>query len=397
VSLGVVIGFLFPSVWRAFRRKFRNTKRFATALPTELVQPPLQQFDEVPEEADARHVLATLPIESLFVHARSLVQGKNPRDAISVYLEILGDERVSKSETNRALFELSQTYAWVGLLGRSFDVGFELLSRKPKHRQVFEFLMSVIVKSQRYDRILEILPVWRGDADAKLRLRIAHALCEHAENILLSGNVAAARDVASLATRWSYGSARARLALWEATSSDVLTKIGTDVKQRWIAFAADLDSLSRIFSEIQTSPMASAQHVRMIMSELGKDARGVEAYFDIEREFLLASGLSRVGDKSTRAVVDDVVLFVLLSDSRDWKVAVSGDVGAIARVVSSSIVEKVLSALAALGDPAGTAFLHGLKIHQCSLCGGVAKEFAWVCSHCGERETLRPVSSLKEG
>jgi hypothetical protein len=261
---------------------------------------------------------------------------------------------------------------------------------------VFEFLMSVIVKSQRHDRILEILPVWRGDADAKLRLRIAHAVCEHGENLLRSGNAVAARDVASLATRWSYGSARARLALWEATSADVLTKIGSDVKQRWIAFAADLDSLSRILSEIRASPMASCQRVRMMMSEIAKDAGGAEAYLEIEKEFLLASGLSRVGDKSTRSVVDDVVLFALLSDSRDWKEAAVGDVGTIARVISPRLVERMLSALAALDARAREAFLYGLKTHQCSSCGGVAKEFAWVCCHCGERETLVPVGSLKE-
>jgi hypothetical protein len=397
VSIGVVVGFLFPSVWRAFRRKFRNTKRFATALPAELLASPLSQFDETLEEADARQALAAFPIEALFVHARSLVQGKNPRDAVQVYLDILGDERVSKSETNRALFELAQTYALVGLFGRAFDVGFELLSRKTKHRQVFEFLLSVIAKSQRYDRVLEILPVWRGDADAKLRLRIAHAVCDHGENLLRSGNAVAARDVAALATRWSYGSARARLALWEATSSDVLAKMGPDVRQRWIAFAADLDSLSRILGDVRLSPMASSSHIFKIMDDLSKDAQSLEAFSDIESEFRIAAGLSRVGEKSTRGVVDDVVLYALLPGVQDWTDVASKGVGVIAGAVCSGLMEKMATALASLDVRAGLVFLRGLKTHQCSLCGGVAQEFSWACPHCGERETLALLSSSKQG
>ncbi len=393
-SAGVVIGFLFPSMWRAFRRRFRNIKRFASALPEQTVSSPLKAFEESGDEAERRKTLGDFSIEALFVHARSLVQGNRPRDAVQMYLDILGDERVSKGETNRALFELAQAYSIIGLSGRAFDVGIELLSRKPKHRQVFLFLLGIVSKSQRYVRVLELLPLWKGDADSQLRTRIAHAICEHSESLLRSGQIAAAKDAAALATRWSFVCARARLLLWQTTSEEMLEKVEGDVRRRWIALAADLDSWARIYSEVEFSPMATASHARKLMVALGKNPNSINAFPDIHAEFLVASGMGRAGEKNTRRAVESLVLATLVCEPQGWNSLSADAFLPVAALVVPTVIFRISSVSSSLSEGTIKGLQVGLKAHRCKVCSAMVGEFVWECPQCFELESFFPVATL---
>jgi lipopolysaccharide biosynthesis regulator YciM len=394
VSAGVVIGFLFPSIWRAFRRKFRNTKRFATALPMEPIASALEVFDETPENVEAKQALALLPVESQFVHARSLVQGGRCRDAVQVYLQILGDERVSKGETNRAFYELAQTYALLGLSGRAFDVAFELLSRKPKNRQVFEFLLKLIYDSQRHERILDVLPIWRGDADSKFRLQIAHAICEHGESLLRAGRTLEARNVAALATRWSHVSARARLNLWHFTSEEVVTKVDCDLRKRWIAFAADLESLSRVSAEMPISLFAVSKHIYSAMVILGRDSQGERAFSDVADEVWKASGALRSGEKNTRSTIDAAVMCAALCTEVPSFLEDSTPFVRAAACVSPALVRSVLALERGVGKAAFAAVCAGFRVHRCRFCGCETTEFSWCCPRCRQLEALLPARPI---
>ncbi|MEN9529692.1 MAG: hypothetical protein RI932_1565, partial [Pseudomonadota bacterium] len=111
ISLGIVLGFLFPSVWRSFRRRFRKLERYkpdkAVAAPWVAATGPriLSVDDSDSENGETR---SELDLVTLFVSARYAVQEKSLREAAALYLQILGSEKVTRVQTNKAMFELAQ-------------------------------------------------------------------------------------------------------------------------------------------------------------------------------------------------------------------------------------------------------------------------------------------------
>ena len=142
--LGLILGFLFPSLWRSFRRRFRKTDRFKPDRLSSgqliersgLLQP--DKLQNLNEEDDNQ---TEQSIGSLFVAARYAVQESAYREAVALYLQILGSESVSRVHTNKAMFELSQVYALSSLPLKAFETGVELLHRKPAHTDLFRFLL----------------------------------------------------------------------------------------------------------------------------------------------------------------------------------------------------------------------------------------------------------------
>ncbi|MEY2987720.1 MAG: hypothetical protein RJB13_1241, partial [Pseudomonadota bacterium] len=103
--LGLILGFLFPSLWRSFRRRFRKTDRFK---PDRLSaghlydRPGSFQSDKLQSLNEEDDSQVELSVGALFVAARFAVQESAYREAVALYLQILGSEAVSRVQTNKA-------------------------------------------------------------------------------------------------------------------------------------------------------------------------------------------------------------------------------------------------------------------------------------------------------
>lgn len=173
LSIGVVLGVMFPSLWRSFRRRFRNPSRFAphdASLSAYVSHtPPLHILSASESEEDAEVAPSgQVGLAEAFVIARHHLQEGRPRESVRIYLDILGHEQVSTQQTNRALFELSQVYAELGLQSRALDTGLELLHRKPDDGRVFTYLLDLCTRYGILDRVKGLLSIRKGRIDEGL-------------------------------------------------------------------------------------------------------------------------------------------------------------------------------------------------------------------------------------
>ncbi len=390
LSAGLVLGFLFPSIWRSFRRRFRNTRRFGVSSFENDVRSPLRVLADHSDEPSDSSVSASgtgVDVDALFVQARGLVHAGKVRDSVQAYISILGDERVSKRETNRGLFELAQCYELMGLSGRALDMAIELLGRKPKLKPVFEFILDLLATTHRYERIEEILGRWKGDSDARLRVRISHALCEHGEILLRSGRLNEAREYGIRAIRWSLTSARARILVWQATSEDTLQRIGNDVGKQWIALAVDLEARVKIFSDTGISHAAGSEYLRSMLASVSKIDSFLDGFPAVENEFRSVAKMD-LAEKGSADIVDELLFHVVISELRGWSSDAADRFLPAVGAISPHLIARIAEVSRVLGPSVAELLQRNTRVHKCKTCGAAALAFAWRCPHCGERESL---------
>jgi lipopolysaccharide biosynthesis regulator YciM len=388
-SVGMVLGFLFPSLWRAFRRSFRKADRFApdSTFNRWHLKSTLEVLLE--EESSEANPNANLDIESGFVLARSNFQNGRYREAVNLYLEILGSEKVSKEETNRALFELAQTHLALGLQTRAFDTSFELLHRKPERREVMILLLDVLESGSSFDNLERVLPVWRGREDDKLRKRISHLLCRHGENLQQAGQPEAARETFMKAARRDLQCGRARIELWRSTSVEARQRCGSDVKKLWSALAADLEARVRIGSETGISPSAGSEVLASWLETMMAIQGCLESLAEFRHEFLAVLGQTpTIAPQTTMAV--DTLLFHACVNLAEGSITRERSLEAftLAKTISPSI-EKHFPQLELLKhDRLASWIAKNLGNHTCQTCRAVTVNHLWKCPSCGSLETM---------
>jgi hypothetical protein len=388
-SVGMVLGFLFPSLWRAFRRSFRRADRFApdTSVNKWHLKSTLDILLE--GESGEENPNANLDIESGFVLARSNFQNGRHREAVNLYLEILGSEKVSKEETNRALFELAQTHLALGLQNRAYDTAFELLHRKPDRREVMALLLDILESGTGFDQLDRVLSVWKGREDDRLRKRISHLLCRHGEQLVQAGQVDAARETFMRAARRDLQCGRARIELWRSTSAEARQRCGSDVKKLWSALAADLEARVRIASETGITPSAGRDVLASWLETMTDVSGHLESLFEFRHEFLAVMGEPTALSQQTTAVVDTLLFqacIALVEGSTTPERSLQGF--ALAKAISPSI-EKRFPQLELLKDEGlGIWVRKNLSNHVCQSCRAVTTSHLWQCPSCGNLETL---------
>ncbi|MGY3805415.1 tetratricopeptide repeat protein [Pigmentibacter ruber] len=398
LSVGIVFGILFPSLWRTFRRRFRKISQYASS--EQKISSDLHPKLKILQESGAltndeylssevhiiyKQLKRLIKISEAFVLARNFFQIGNSKEAINIYIEILTNESVSKQETNRALFELSQVYASLGLYLRSFDTAYELFKRNSNNLQVFEHLLYVCTSGHLPDKLLNILNSIQIQSDSKVRLQIAHAICKIAEGQLPEKDkVEKTVDLARTALRWDGQSARAMILLWQATTQDFWTNSSADMKTKWMAFAAVLDALNDIYKISKISPAAVAKYLAEIILKMSQEREVLQSYVIVQNEFksvLRTDKLEINAQKFLWASIFHATL--LLEKSPEFQkskylddvLAILGEnKGYLASIVQLSEAAKI-----------------GYLSHSCARCGAFFSSFAWKCLQCNTEETLKPI------
>lgn len=384
LSIGLVLGLLFPSLWRTLRRRFRNTRKFGSLkidLPLQ-VESPVQTLEHIQEEEESDD---DINISAQFIFARSLIHERKERDAINTYLSILGNERVSKQQTNRALFELSQTYDRLGLQSRAYETAFELLHRKPKQTQVFEYLLQLCSRYQMQDRIPSIVDTHKGNSSEALKLRVASLVAGCGEEQLKKNEIAKAITFGRESLKHSIGCARGQILIWEATSLQLWEQLEEDEKGIWSAFVADLEGRMQIAHETKISAAAGAEHLARLMEKISTTSIS-EALSQLKNGFMFFGNQNL--DKNLLESLDKIVFYASLNLLEN-----QGDLPAPNQLFLD-LLERLSPTSRSLWECHGSAaqaVVLGYKTHSCLSCLNVAPRFSWSCTHCQNVETLVPV------
>jgi lipopolysaccharide biosynthesis regulator YciM len=398
LSVGIVLGILFPSLWRTFRRRFRKSSHYAPdgkkldhkltinlKILSEGEEPNSNDLEELISPHNYLDQNSFVYLPEAFVLARNYFQIGNARESIKIYIDILTHENVSKQETHRALFELSQVYASIGLQVRAFDTSIELFRRMPKNTEVLEHILKVCSSGFFPDKLNIALSIFKGSPDAKLRLNIAHSLCKIGEIQLLEakkfGN---ATDLARSALRWERSSGRAMILLWQATSHELWQKVAHDPKMMWTALAADLEALIQIYSNTNVSPAAGAKYLSIIISKISNEREAIESYTIVQNEFTRTLNKEKITLNIQKYLWASIFhASLLIQNSPELKNSrFLSDVLAILGE-NQSYFDFILKQ-----DEAARI---GYSSHYCEKCGSFSSSFAWKCLYCNAEETLKPI------
>ena len=375
VFLGLVLGFLFPSAWRSFRRSFRQIDKYGvnrSNLSGELKFSPKNPLMALEEKSESEEQRAQFDLAAIFVAARYAVQENAFREAAALYLQILGSEKVSRAETNKAMFELTQVYALSGLTEKAVETGLELLHRKPAHSEIFKFLLSVCSVSPDARMLMDILETYSGPKSGELAREVTHFLSSAARKFLLLGQQREAADLAKQAVRWSPSTLEAKLVLIEATSILSQPDSNRPLDQAVLGFFVDLAELLRLSrSHANRAPFFALPLFRSWADFFDKNDSDVEQVVRrLQGELLSQIDFAAfAGDDVFR---NDLNLFYgVLISSRKSQNREGRWPGAMAVLLSTR-----------------PPLVRVETFFWCQACSAMQRHFLWKCGSCGRWDSL---------
>ena len=335
-----------------------------------------------------------LPVFKAFTSARYYFQIGDTRKAVTLYIEILTSESVSKHDTNRALYELSQVYLSTGLLGRALDTALELLNRKPNQNQVLLNVLKIF--SQNFfepEKLMSILDIYKGIPDIILKRTISHSLCRISEIFLKKNDVNQAIEYARLGVKWDRTSGRALTLLWETTSKHFLQKNKDDEKLIWISFATDLEAIVQINITSKISPAAFANYLSTLIHNLVYLPNSLDNYKEIELEFKSSFIWEKISETLQKKLLESIFYAIILirKTFHSNNFENSQIFEDILFIISNGNHKNMLNFLNYY-EKFENYLLLGFFAHQCRQCQTVFADFSWECSSCGLEESLFPVT-----
>ncbi len=398
LSVGIVLGILFPSLWRTFRRHFRKSSHYAPKdikleqklsvnlkiLREDLVKNQIKENETLPSKNKSFIFIA-----EAFVLARNFFQTNNPREAIKIYIDILTHQHVSKQETHRALYELSQVYSFIGLYTRAFDTALELFRRKPKNSEILEHILSLCNAEIFLEQLNAALAIYKGNPDQFLRLSIAHTLCHLAEKHMKEEKkIEDITELARRAVRWERSSGRAVILLWETTSLQLWQKAQQEPQMMWAALSADLEALIQIYQETQISPAAGAPYLSKILLQMSAKKEILESYDLVQNEFKTMLKSKKIDSNAHRNL--DISIFyaaLLIQKSFVTHLECLSEASFLPQILNLlSEKQNIFQYVAQQGEAASL----GYSSHYCEKCHAFYSTFSWKCLSCHAYESLKP-------
>lgn len=398
--MGIVLGILFPSLWRTFRRRFRKPSQYAPLASDHWTKEKENQMKlhilnlndtRETSEDNVSQQSVNIKIAEAFILSRFYFQSGRARDCIKIYIDILTNESVSKEETNQALFELSQAYRSIGLISRAYDTAFELLHRKPNHNKALNYLVTLCAEHRMKDRFNLILNLYNGSPDLSLQRTVAHAFASVGEDFLNKNQISHAVDYAHRSLKWDRASGRALILLWEASNRDIWNRSNLDLKSKWVALGASLEARGQVYLTSQVSPIAGVEHLRDMLENICQTNGFIEAFQEVEQEFHRALEWKKFSLEVEKKLLESIFYALLLlqdkNETRDHPTLP----GLLAAITSKT--KGTFALPAEFSSQHREAIKMGFFAHQCQKCSALSTHFFWQCRSCGEKESLLPVVS----
>ena len=377
IFLGLILGFLFPSVWRSFRRRFRRVDKYRAdsgRLATQMKLSESVGYPVILHETDPEDPPSDVDLISVFNAARYAFQEKALRDAANFYLQILGSEKVTRVQTNKAMFELAQVYAQSGLTERAVETALELLHRKPAQSDVFKFLLSLCTNPPVFYRIEQILKIYAGPKSVELSREVTHQLSQAALTCLGLGQQQNAVALSKAAVRWSPSALEPKLALIEATSLWSQRASGRPLDQMVIGFFVDFaELLNLVRAQANRSAFFTLPLLRAWSDFFDHHESEIESIIERLAKELLAQ-LDWNSRQADEFFLSDVGFLVdVFLSSRSAQQSGVRWVPAFCRLLP-----------VARQDSGGQSPI----IYRCSSCANLSISFLWRCKSCQSWETF---------
>lgn len=316
--IGFVFAYLFPSIWRTIRRRFRSHGRYiVTDIPwhrtLELNLDILPLDKKISAIQETKEIQKNFSLVQLFVMARDFVQRGELRHAVKIYGEILTSDKASTSYIHRALFELAQVYFALGLYTRAFDTGLELLKRKTRDEHILKFVLRVLNEQVDEEKLVKTYRIFKGRLNDKLRKQMAHIACEYAENKLKSTHeYKKVIELTRLALRINGSSTHALFLLWKSSSQTVRNKNALDAKAKWVAFATDLEGWIKLCEDTGLSPHAGARHILSLALEIIAQDPAFEYFESIQNEFRDILDFKKLSASQQKILLESIFSSIIL-------------------------------------------------------------------------------------
>ena len=380
IFIGIVFGFLLPSLWRSLRRRFRNVTKYAPAEGWFTRSIAKKQVQILSEEDDL-FKRENIQIINKFVLARNFIYENNIRESVQIYLEILSDDKVTKHQTNQALFELAQCYAELKLYDRAVDTSIELLARKNKNELVFQFCLEMTKNLKKRKYILKLLNIYKGSMSNINRKNLCLSILNAAESEK-SSSPTELLQIGKQALIYDISSAKAKFFIWDISSLNLWNSKTLDLKNTENVFFEDLNTYIKIVVDSDISPMAAFDRLFFRFSELKRLAckNQDDWYKEIEKIS------ENFFDHKLRPLSFFILNLLFIYNAEKNRFIFDNN-----QIFSSSVNEKKESFYfwkkKDFLDSQNLSKL--LNTHFCTKCDSIYKEFLWECPYCHEIETFK--------
>ena len=123
--------------------------------------------------------------------------------AVVVHESILSRTRLDTKTRHEVEIELARDYLQAGLLDRAEALSLQLAKENPKFQtESLKITLSIYEQEREWEKAIETAKLMLGGAnEEQIDQAISHYYCEQAEQLFEAGNISAARDAISGATR----------------------------------------------------------------------------------------------------------------------------------------------------------------------------------------------------
>lgn len=385
--VGIVLGILFPSLWRTLRRRFTKlTGLFSSLfdLPSD-IHSPLKVFIKTESPLFPSKSLKVSNIIHAFVLARYAFQNQKPREAIKIYSSIIMSDKASRHDIVQALFELSQVYEALHLFERSYDSLYELLHYETGQRAFIVSALKLYKSFPAYNRIEDLLKLYKGQRDQEIKCLISDAYVFFAESAFNKENYLEAQELSRKALRWFDGSAHAHVIFWMATSGFKVSQ-SRDGEQTCLSLGLVLSLQYDVLKKTHVSPFAFTAYLSGLLLQILENEENLRYFAQKKGDFLWQSKFQELSDGEKNLYCQPVILSI----SSIYKNLHERQKKILDQLIES-LAHPPISILysEALKKSKQSQFKEKLVIHECRSCHALHKSFLWECPVCNCREPLQ--------
>lgn len=396
MSVGFVLGYLFPSIWRTLRRRFRPYRQFLISdISLERnIHTTLHTFDSL---SDDKTEYSTV---EMFVIARDFFQKREFRRSVKVYGEILTSTQATTPHIHQAMFELAQVYFALKLYPRAFDTSFELLKRKPRDSVILSFILKLLGCYFDPDRFKEVYEVYKGNLNEPLKKKMCFIVCKYVEQHLKDqAHLSKAISLLQLCLKIDFTYVYGQVLLWQTLSMKIRYTKKLSVGSEWIAFAADLNSLLRLYKTYELSLYAGLNYLSELFFRLYTHDLELKEFNIIKNEFKESLMLSQMSLQQKKVVFQIFGEFYLkqvnpknVNEANLYKEFIIKLLQEnLKNPEELNIIFLFANQNIFVNDSINPETIKtGFQVHQCKNCLSLFQYFQWSCENCGAFEALIP-------
>lgn len=379
-NLGLVLGLLFPSLWRSFRRGFRKVGKYQehTYSPSYFANSPASWATHTGRES------TSVSLQELFINARFYFQTGQLRDAVQKYIDILSHEQVSKTQSNQSFLELAYCYLKLQMFDKSFEVAKELCLRKPKSEECLQLILNLLHKNPHAPWLSFLLDTYKGSWSSHQKKEISNVALEIAkrsEGTTESGSQKSFKQLLLRARLVAPESGSLAAWFWYDQTKKVFQSPEYSQTQfRCEAWKVALENAMRISLAAQVSPAWAVDSLTEFLETLDPETFAKFSWSSL-KDWANSATLST--SKSHKLMVLTQIWFLLKENLKRHRTLGESPWPDLLESIFQEL--KFYSPLAETGSPS----TGGLSWHECGKCSSLFDHFFWRCSSCHESDTAQ--------